>query len=163
MSQGVSWNKAGGARCTVLSTAMGKEKGARRQLSRLVSSVCAVTEVSNSILACTQLSRSKKVAGEGPSAEERQAETYQGTANSFSVHPVLSLPLSAATGRLNSKHIQHAHSWAVKVRVSVGISTGQLSPVVSVQYLGCVPSVSDWQTPSSRTEFMELVDTGMVS
>ena len=94
----------------------------------------------------------------------RQAETYQGTANSFSVHPVLSLPLSAATGRLNSKHIQHAHSWAVKVRVSVGISTeGQLSPVVSVQYLGCVPSVSDWQTPSSRTEFMELVDTGMVS
>ena len=98
------------------------------------------------------------MAGEGANAEGKQAETYQGTVDCFSVH--ITAPLSAATGRLNSKHIQHAQSWAVKVCSESSLTQ---FAIISMQYLGCVPSVSDWQTPSSRTEFMELVDTGMVS
>ena len=34
--------------------------------------------------------------------------------------------------------------------------------VYPLQYLGCIPHVSDWQSPSSRTEFMQMVDEGQV-
>ena len=37
-----------------------------------------------------------------------------------------------------------------------------LSTVYPLQYLGCIPHVSDWQSPSSRTEFMQMVDEGQV-
>ena len=32
----------------------------------------------------------------------------------------------------------------------------------SVQYLGCIPGVADWQSPESRSDFLEMVDEGQV-
>ena len=34
--------------------------------------------------------------------------------------------------------------------------------VINVQYLGSIPGVTEWQSPDSRSEFLEMVDEGQV-
>ena len=95
------------------------------------------------------------------------------------------LPIPPAViGKVNPRHLQAGQSWDVRVgcltvwflwyhtnsiaeylfmRMPVDPPLSLATTALSLsQYLGCVPGVRDWKSPSSRSEFMEMVDHGQV-
>lgn len=95
-------------------------------------------------------------------------ETYKGESAraqqlKCSVSTVCVYSSVVAVGRVNPKHLDRAETWDVKVGGSKKMSARRLTGSVSIrQYLGCIPDVEDWQTPNTRTEFMELIDGGQI-
>lgn len=67
--------------------------------------------------------------------------------------------------RLNPKHLRHSECWDIKVEQKSFIYIYMSCIVCCLsfqQYLGCVTGISDWQTPSTRAEFMQIIDDGQV-